>query len=544
MTRRTIKAVEAEYRQAQQHLLQENGALSERLAALEMALETADWRRLTMDAENEFSREGLRDITQLARIMALKNPLIKRGVEVQRLYVWGQGWSVKAADEQIGAVLTAFLDDPKNQPELSHQARQAKETELQTDGNLFFCFFPNTTTGKVRIRSICFDEIESIITDPQDRKTPWYYRRQWTQDSTNTLTGAVETRQMAAYYPDWQYNPTVKPPSIGAVPVRWESPICHVKTGGYSNWMFGCSEIYASIDWARAYKEFLEDWASIVRAYRRFAFQLSTPGGKQGIAAAKTKLSSTYGNAGTGSEGNPPPVVGSTFITGGDAQLTPVRTSGATVAAEDGRRLLLMVAAATGLPETFFGDVSVGTLATATSLDRPTELAMKDRQTLWADIYDGIFDYVLLWAVKAPRGELRGLGTVQTTVEDGQRYERVEWGAGIDGHVDIDFPPVVSGDFEARIKAIVSATTLDGKPLAGTLDLATVARLMLSALGEDDIDSTLERLFPDGEGVAPDPMATQQPLPASPMQQQAEAAMIEAVKDARAALLRLREGRR
>ena len=368
MARKTVRQLETEYQSSRQALLQENGALSERLAALEMALETADWRRLTMDAEQEFSRDGLRLIAELARIMALKNPLVKRGVEVQRLYVWGQGWNVQAADEEINAVLTAFLDDPKNAPELSHQARGQKETELQTDGNLFFCFFPNTVTGRVRLRSIPFDEIESMICNPDDRKESWYYRRQWTEDTTSTATGAVETRQRTAYYPDWRYNPTTKPASIGAIPVQWDKPICHVKVGGYSNWAFGCSEIYASIDWARAYKEFLEDWASIVRAYRRFAFQLSTPGGKQGIAAAKAKLNTTYGNAGTGSESNPPPVVGSTFITGGEASLMPVRTSGATVAAEDGRRLLLMVAAAVGLPETFFGDVSVGTLATAESL--------------------------------------------------------------------------------------------------------------------------------------------------------------------------------
>lgn len=539
MARKTVRQVETEYSQRQQALLQENGQLSERLAALEMALETADWRRLTMDAEQEFSREGLRAIAELARIMALKNPLVKRGTEVQRLYVWGQGWSVTASDEDIDAVLTAFFNDTANGVELGHQALGQKETELQTDGNLFFVFFPNTITGRVRLRSIPFDEIESIVCNPEDRKEPWYYRRQWTQESTNTATGATEARQMTAYYPDWRYNPTVKPPAIGAVPVRWESPICHIRgSAGYSNWAFGCSEIYASIDWARAYKEFLEDWASIVRAYRRFAFQLSTPGGKQGIAAAKAKLGSTYGSGGTGSETNPPPVVGSTFITGGEASLTPVRTSGATVAAEDGRRLLLMVAASVGLPETFFGDVSVGTLATAESLDRPTELAMRDRQTLWAGIYSAIFEYVLLWAVKAPSGPLRALGAVRRDVEDGQIRETVEWNKGIDPHIDIDFPPIVSGNMEAKIKAIVSATTLDGKPPAGTLDLATVARLMLSALGEDDIDEMIGRLFPDGEGEAPPPPSQAQP---APERTQAEAAMVAAVREMRGALMRLQE---
>ena len=67
-----------------------------------------------------------------------------------------------------------------------------------------------------------------------------------------------------------------------------------------------------------------------------------------------------------------------------------------------------MVAAATGLPESFFGDVSVGTLATARSLDRPTELKFHSRQTLWADVLRDLLGYVIDQAVTAPRGQLQG----------------------------------------------------------------------------------------------------------------------------------------
>lgn len=538
MPRRTIKQVETEANKRHQALLQENGQLLERMTALELALENIDWQRLTLEAETEFSREGLRQIAELARIMAIKNPIVKRGVEVQRLYTWGQGWSVKAADAAIDQTLTAFFDDQKNVAELSHQARGEKEVELQTDGNLFFCFFTNTATGRVRVRTIPFAEIETVIRNPDDKKEPWYYRRSWTQESLNMATGASQLEQRVAYYPDWRHQPTSRPATIGGVTIHWDRPIYHVKAGGYSDQMFGISEIYASIDWAKAYKEFLEDWASIVRAYRRFAFQLQTPGGKQGIAAAKAKLGTTYANANTGVDSNPPPVVGSTFISGGEANLTPVRTAGATVGAEDGRRMLLMVAAAVGLPETFFGDVSVGTLATATSLDRPTELKMRDRQTLWADVYTAIFDYVLLWAVKAPQGALRGLGRVETTVEGGQRSEQLVWSEGINPHVDIDFPPIVNGDTLQRVQAVVQAATLDGRPPAGTLDLATTARMMLVALGEDDVDEILDALFPGGKAEWPEA----QPTTEAPGEQDQRAeALRETVRDFRRHLARLRE---
>ena len=392
----------------------QNTELSERLAALEFALDSMDWRLLTTQTQQEFSRDGLRILTELARVMYLKNPIVKRGVEVQRLYVWGQGMSVIAHDPEIQAVINAFNDDVKNQVELtSHQARMHKEIEQQVTGNTFFVFFVNNLTGAIRVRSIPFEEIVDIICDPEDAKTPWYYARSWSQTSFDTSGGAISTTTKRAYYPDWRYNPVAKPQTINNAPVMWNAPVHHLKTGSFANWRFGISEIYAAIDWARAYKEFLEDWASIVRAYRKFAFQLTTPGGKSGIAAAKAKLGTTLASGGTGAETNPPPVAGSTFIAGDGVNLTPVRTSGATVAAEDGRRLLLMVAAATGLPETFFGDVSVGTLATASSMDRPTELMMVDRQTLWKDEHQAIYEFVLRWAVKATQGALRTLGRVE-----------------------------------------------------------------------------------------------------------------------------------
>lgn len=493
--------------------------LQERLAALEYALESLDWRLLSTQAEQEFSRTGLRDITEFSRIMAIKNPLIKRGVQVQRLYVFGQGVEVSAQQEEIDAALTAFWDDPANMAELtSHTAMGQKEVELQTDGNLFFVYFINQVTGRVRLRSIPFDEIEDLITDPNDAKTPWFYRRLWTETSTDLNSGAISSQAQEAYYPDWRYNPRTKLASIGGRTVKWDQPIMHVRVGGYSNWRFGLAEVYDAIDWAKAYKEFLEDWAIIVRAYRKFAFQLTVPGGKSGIAAAKSKLGSTL-SSGSG-ETNPSPVAGSTFIAGEGASLQPVRTAGATVSADDGRRMLLMVAASKGLPETFYGDASVGTLATARSLDRPTELMMRDRQMLWEGVLATIHGYVLLWQVKAQRGSLRQLGRVEQEWDDDNLVETVIWDADVNPQVSIVFPPLVQSDVPAQIGALVDAATLRGQPLAGTIDARTLTMQLLTTLGVPDADEVINRMFADGKPV---------PQP----QQAAEAALVLAARDLR-----------
>lgn len=472
--------------------------LEERLAELELALEDVGYTRLSFEGAQEFSRDGLRRIANLSRLFYLKNPLIKRGVDVQSFYVFGQGMSINAESPEVDEVVQAFLVDSKNQAELtSHQARMGKECELQVESNIFFVFFTDAK-GRVRIRTIPFDEVSEITANPEDRKDPWFYRRDFTQTSLNTDTGLIDAEVMTAYYPDWRYSARDKPATIGGIEVMWDTPVYFIKTGGLPSMSFGVPEVYAALDWARAYKEFLANWSTIVQAYARFAWNLNTKGGSASVAAAKTKLQSTMTTSSSG-ETNPPPVTGSTFITAGGADLQPIRTAGATTSAEDGRRLLLMVAASMGLPESFFGDVSVGTLATAKSLDRPTELKMVSRQTLWADIYRDILDYVVLQAVKA--GTLKGNVMEE---EDGTPVVVLdidpETGEPASTHINISFPPILEHDVNVSVDAIVNAATLKGQMPAGTIpDMETLSRMLLTALGEENIDGMIDAMFPEEE---------------------------------------------
>lgn len=488
-----------------------NEFFRESIADLELALEDVEWMRVGQEGNREFSREGLRKIVQMARIMYLKNPLIKRGINVKKYYVWGQGVNIRAKNDEINQAVQEFLDDERNQKELtSHDGYMYKQTELETDGNLFFVFFINELNGQVRIGSIPFDEIEDVICNPQDNKEPWFYKRTWTEKTFRPGMDQMgsASQQRMAWYPDWRHRPARRTmTSIGGKEIRWQEPIYHVKVGGFSNWKFGVPEIYAAIDWGRAYKEFLEDVATLMRAYSRFAWRIVTKGGKKGVAAVKGKLHSTITTS--NSESNPPPTVGSAFIGGEGTDLQPLNVRGASVSPEDGRRLLLMVAASVGLPETFFGDTDAGTLATAKSLDRPTELMMRSAQAQWKGMLAKIIKFILLQAVKAPNGRLKELGTVEEVLEGEQRRERLVWneerGAAIDAEVDIDFPPLVEEDIKSRIDAIVAAATLGsvGGTLAGTIGLKDLSRMLLNALGEDDVDAMVDELFPedeDGEG--------------------------------------------
>ena len=478
-----------------------DAAFTERLAELELALEDKGWMGLSGEGQSDFSRHALRIICWLSRSFYLKNPLVKRGVNVQKDYVFGQGVTVTAEDADVDEVVQAFMKDAKNRAELtSHQSMLGKEVELTVDGNLFFVFFRKRgDNGRTRIRTIPVSEIEDIITNPEDAKDPWFYKRTWTEHKLDLESGAVDLKSKTAYYPDWRYVPkdNDKPEKVGDSKIHWDIPIYHVRVGGMPSMKFGVPETYPALDWAKAYKNFLEDWATIVRSYARFAWNVTAKGGKTGIAAAKAKLESTIVSD-DAADANPPPTVGSAFVGQEGTGMQPIRTAGATTSADDGRRLLLMVAATFGFPETFFGDASVGTLATARSLDRPTELKISSRQSLWSDILTDILDYVVLWAVETRI--LKGTidkeddGTPLVTLEVDPETSEPKSAA-----IRVDFPPILEHDTQASIGAIIDASTLKGGSLSGTIDPITVSRMLLVALNVEDVEAALEILYPGGE---------------------------------------------
>jgi hypothetical protein len=457
--------------------------LTESMQRLEQLLYSTEWRMLSRISEEEFTRDGLRQITSLARIMRLKNPIIKRSVDVQRLYVWAQGVSISAEDEAVNEVLQEFADDERNRAELtSHQAYSDKEVDLQQDGNLFFRFFINAQTGRVRVRTVDPQEIDDILCNPEDAKEPWFYRRVWTQQQ---LSGKQET--LTAYYPDFRFVPKTPGEIEGMLPndypVEWGTPVYHVAVNRIGRW--GVSEYYAALDWALAYKNFLEQLASVWSALARWAAQLKVPGGVRGVAAAKAKLNTTMTSS--SGETNPPPVTGSTFIHSEGTQLAPFRTAGATMSAEDGRRLLLQAIAVSGFPETFYGDVSVGTLATAKSLDRPTELKILDRQALWSDIIRDIMNYVLLQSAKAPKGALSGY---KREDDGGEWIEYVDWPESVDATIKVAWPPIVEEDVPMLVAATIDAITLKGA--GGGIPKETGIRHILNYLGVPNIDEIIE----------------------------------------------------
>lgn len=471
-----------------QPLLQEVQSLQERIVELEDR--DWEWSRLDLESEFEFSRDGLGDIIRRARLMFLKNPLINRAVSVQSHYVFGQGVDISAEDEEVNDLIQQFWNDPSNQSEFtSQQAMVDKEEELAMTGNVFLVLFTDARTGRVVIRSIPVEEISDIICNPEDAREPWYYKRVWSRSTFNPLSGTHNFESRIDYYPAMGYRPRQRVPQINSSPVHWEAPVLHVKAGGTASMKFGVPEIYPALDWAKAVKEDLEDYASVKRALAMFSWKFQTTGGSRGVNAIKSTFGTTLFNGSGEGETNPPPVTGSSVITGPGSDLEPIKTAGMTPSPDEGRRMWLMVSAATGIPETILaGDADVGNLATAKSLDRPTELKMRSRQEHWKAVIEMILHFVVEKAVTANR--LAGV----VVPNQFSNTVTIDLGGERSAHVEVEFPSILDRNVLERVQAVVQAATLDNKVPAGTIPMETVSRLLLVALGIDDPGEEIAKL--------------------------------------------------
>ena len=484
-----------------------NEILTEAMRDLESQLQEQGWQSLFGGMNGrELSKAALNTLYDIARVYWVKNPLIQRAIEVQALYVFAQGMTIKGQHPDVDAVVQKFMKDPKNINALtSHQAWMQNERDLRLSGNQFFALFTNQSTGRVIVRSIPLYEIGEIITNPDDSREPWYYRREYTINELNVQSGVVTPKIAKVYHPDWRYTPAPadRPETIGGDQVKWDTPIMHTKVNCLPDMKYGVCEVYGAIDWSKAYKTHLENGQKLWQALARFAFALTTKGGAGAVAAAKDKIKTLIGK--TTSEGaarTTPVPVASVFTSSEGVKLDTVKTSGATIGMDDARRHALMVASATGIPEQILmGDPSTGNLATAKAMERPLELQFINRQKLWMDVWVNLMNYVIDQSIKAENGLLNSEGE---GVEDEYTGEINYSLTAIDEKtklpvprtVSVSFPPLLEHDILQTVQAIISGATLDGKPLAGTIDMKTLTRLILIALKVENADELIEKYYP------------------------------------------------
>lgn len=448
-----------------------------------LAMEDREFVAINAQYDRMFSREFLTMLWRQSRFFFLKNPVIRRGTLLQSYYCFGRGVEIRIeggtenkADAQ-NAVLQKFLK--ANVKTLGITGLSECENSLQTDGNIFFMLFPDKLRGPVRVRTVDALEIVEILTDPDDTDSPWFYKRTWTEQRVNAQAG-VSVQTFQAWYPSLEYataDGVEHIPTMLGYPIHWESPIYHRKVNAPAKALFGMPEAWAAFDWVTAYKQFIASWLTKEQALSRLAVEISTPGGQKVMDQIQDRLATTLS---TGqSETNPPVQGGSFFVHGPSAKVNTIKTNGANTSPDEARRAFLMGIMLFG-PETFFGDASVGSLATAESLDRPTELKFLFAQERWKEDLRAICSFAIRNQAEAPAGELRSPKKDATEPAE----------------VLVSFPPILEHSITDQVTAIVLAATLDGKALAGMIDPRSVSAQLLHVLGFQKVDEVLDAMYP------------------------------------------------
>lgn len=507
--------------------LQEAGPVggSEPLGAYgmyELLLQNVGWQREINYSWLEFSRWGIQQIMLICRLYWLKNPIPRRLVNVRAEYTFARGVDMSSSDPDANEAIKRFVE--RNKSVLGEVALTEGQRSKDRDGNRFYCFFTDMGKGECSVRVIDATEIMDIITDPEDASKPQYYKRQWTQKSWDMATGTQTTTAKTAWYPAINFEPDVD--KIGADPVMKDCPIYHRKVGEVGGWLFGCPPMYPMIDWAKESRRFLEACASVRQSLSQFAFKISTKGGQQAIEGIKQQMETQVGPGSPIWDTNPPAVAGASWISGPGTNLDAFKVQGATFSPDDVRWYVIFCCMCFGLPPTFLGDMQTSNLATATSLDRPTETMFLAIQREWIEDLTVILVYGLERELRAPAGKLREAcpapGAIRVrpakrvTLANGRSVSVKESAAerGDDIDVRVDFPAIREGDMPALVKATVEALTLDNKggQVVGIDERAGVLNLM-RLLDFENADDLIEEMYPSKGKDAYDPLRADDELP-------------------------------
>ena len=274
------------------------------------------------------------------------NPIARRIVKLMSMFVVGEGITITSEHKATRDYIQSWWNNP-----LNHIGRRciAFCDEATRSGNLFFLCTIDQNTGMLYLRGVPADQIEEIITAPNDvdqelaftpmdkSRAPWP-----AYDRTNT---------QPFFMVHYAYNQPVG--------VAWGEP-----------------DLAPILPWLGRYASWLEDRARLNRFRQAFMFILR---GKFADRAARDARQRELNS-------NPLPP-GSTLVTDESESwgvLSPELSS--FEAGEDGLALKKMIAVGAGIPPHYLAEPESSTRTTAEAAGTPTFRGLEQTQTFFLDI--------------------------------------------------------------------------------------------------------------------------------------------------------------
>lgn len=452
------------------------------------------------------------------------DPLIKRGVDIKTLYVFGRGVSEphyrkldgqegdgaelgiarpesgsenrqEAEEQRAKKVIRAFWTSPENQEALfGYQAQMMKDLELQLQANVFLLLSRPDSNLRghgpaaqgeqpvVKISDVAWGEIVDVVTHPGNRRIVLFYKREWVPMAFDQISGeqVAGTPQMR-YYRHWRNvdAPTEwegKPWGPPAEQIDEKHVVYPVQTNKTSEMRFGIPELNSVLKWAKALNQYMTSRVAVVNLIAQLAFRVKGTGGPRRVSQAAAQLQNLTRLSNVMEESidstvsrTPMNAVKSRVVTEsqGTSMEPMIQDTAAGSAQVDVTILKGHIAAGMGVALAHLGDTGQANLSSQTALDFPMLKLLESRQEMWRVHYVNLTGYA------------------------------VE-GAGLDGsRVDQKMPPILQRDVNQMMTAMAALLGAIDPNLASKKIIRWVFREVLQAMGEEHVEQTLDELVGD-----------------------------------------------
>lgn len=417
----------------------------------------------------------------------------------------------QGSDDPLKAMIEAFWKDEDNQLALTNRnAMRDWLDAVATDGECFFIGFEDQSEPYLKLTYVPLEEITFIVYDPNNWRRPVYYKRVYNKQIWDSEANAYKLDPRAknpvtTYYLDWrvkaeeldEINKAIKIPAAQKAPVEQRIKHSLINPLWTKKGCRGVSELYASREWVRVYREFMEDRAAINAAATSIAIKRKVKGGPAAVAQFQNKLGGL--DVGLNQTAHPTdlgtlarPAAASVYDSNPAVDLEWMKVdTGAVNAKEDGRSILAAGGAGLGIFVHYFGDGGDANLATAQAMELPMVKTFEDWQQ-WTE--DELRD-ICRWVIR-----------VATDLENAaKQIDRV---AG-------SFPPIISEDV---VKYMTAWSQLVQNVAPGNRVVKSEAiKGALSVMQVPNIDQLMNQIEEEENNV-------------EIQRQQQQAAMIEAMK--------------
>lgn len=413
----------------------------------ELALEDEGWVRLGGNRYDVITASERVSNIKKSRTYYAKDPMARQAVRLWTDYTFGSGMTWDCEDEGAKKALEGFWDNKANRSLLSARGQRKSSDKLLVDGEIFFAIFLGAN-GESTIRTIDPLEITEIITDIDDIDKVLYYKREWVDSQSVPHTTIYRSTSNIK-------NEAGKDSSGATVQQTDDALVYHMSYNTITQ--RGNPLLLPALDWIKQYRRFMASRIAIMLALARFAWRSKIKGGQAAVDAIKNKTHEEIPNA------------GSILVENLGVDTTPIKTeSGATSAYQDGRQIKLQIAAAVGIPEQYFGDISIGNLATAKTVELPMMKMFQSYQAIWNDAYQDIDEVILEHNQVSPD----------------------KW------YIDRDFPQIAPADVAQIAQSLMNILTVLPE-LAYSPDVQQIALL---SLGVNDPAEVLDALNKESKG--------------------------------------------